>query len=117
MTLRRGSVAKQRAAGRKRPAGAGDSNSRGEQPRQSAPPAQVPAGKRGLFNTRGLAARPRMAALIIAVIGFVLTEVNRETVRNERHFYPVLLLFGPVCALYGIGGVIDPRVLNPGAIE
>jgi uncharacterized membrane protein len=59
-----------------------------------------------------LAARPRIAALIIAVIGYVLTEVNRLTVLRERNVYPMLMLFGPVCILYGLAGAIDPRIMD-----
>jgi len=63
------------------------------------------------------AARPRIASLILALIGFVLTYVNYRTVLNEHNFYPMLMLFGPVCVLVGIAGAIDPRVLNQTAIQ
>jgi len=38
-------------------------------------------------------------------------------VLNEHNFYPMLMLFGPVCVLVGIAGAIDPRVLNQTAIQ
>ena len=56
-------------------------------------------------------------ALIIAFIGFVLTAVNHFTVMNERHFYPMLLLFGPVCILFGVIGAIEPRIMNQTGIQ
>jgi len=54
---------------------------------------------------------PRIKALIVMVIGVVLVMVNHQTIQNERHFYPGLILFGPVCVLTGLGGVIDSRIL------
>ena len=72
---------------------------------------------RSLFSMKSLAARPRIAALIIAFVGYVLTEVNRLTVLRERNFYPMLMLFGPVCILFGIAGAIDPRVMNQAGVE
>ena len=61
--------------------------------------------------------KPRIISLTIAFIGFVLAAVNHRTVINERNFYPMLLLFGPVCVLIGIGGAIDPRILNQTEVE
>ncbi len=113
-------MSKQRPTGQRRPPAPRETSAeaKGRISRQSVP-RQPPAalGRTGPPAPRGLAARPRAIALVIAAIGFVLTEVNRETVRNERHFYPMLLLFGPACILFGIAGAIDPRVMNQSGIE
>lgn len=66
---------------------------------------------------RSLSARPRVAALIVAFIGFVFSAVNHRTVLNERNYYPMLMLFGPVCMLIGIAAAIEPRILNPSGIQ
>lgn len=106
-------------SGRKRAPGprAGASDTRGPLTQPSVPAQGTNAAPRGLFHARGLAARPRIAALIIALIGFVMAEVNRLAVRNERQFYPMLMLFGPACILFGIAGAIDPRVMNQAGIQ
>lgn len=56
-------------------------------------------------------------ALVIAFIGFVLIGVNHNTVVSERHFYPLLLLFGPVCVLFGLLGAVEPRIMNQTGIQ
>jgi hypothetical protein len=61
--------------------------------------------------------KPRVAALIMALIGFVLVAVNHQTVLKERHYYPMLMLFGPVCILIGIAGAIAPGLLNQSGIQ
>ncbi len=66
---------------------------------------------------RKLAAKPRIAALVIAFIGYVLTFVNYRTVWNERNYYPMLMLFGPVCILFGIVGAVEPRMMNPSGVQ
>ena len=66
---------------------------------------------------RSRTAKPRIVALILAFIGFVLAGVNHQTVMTERHYYPMLMLFGPVCALFGIAGAIDPRVMNQSGVQ
>jgi hypothetical protein len=63
-----------------------------------------------------LAAKPRVAALVIAFIGFILILVNHKTVVNERNYYPMLMLFGPVCVLFGIAGAVEPRIMNQSGI-
>ena len=57
-------------------------------------------------------AKPRVIALVIAFIGFILLLVNHKTVVNERNYYPMLMLFGPVCVLFGLTGAIEPRIMN-----
>ncbi len=75
------------------------------------------AGGRSASGTRFIAARPRIAALVIAFIGYVFLAVNHQTVLNERNFYPMLLLFGPVCILFGLAGAIEPRVMSQTRIQ
>jgi hypothetical protein len=66
---------------------------------------------------RSLTAKPRLAALIIAIIGVVLLAVNHRTVVGEHNYYPMLMLFGPVCILVGIVGAIAPGILDQSGIQ
>jgi hypothetical protein len=63
------------------------------------------------------AAKPRIIALVIAFIGFILVLVNHRTVVHERNYYPMLMLFGPVCILFGLAGAIEPRIMNRAGIQ
>ncbi|HLJ53644.1 MAG TPA: hypothetical protein VKT77_01325, partial [Chthonomonadaceae bacterium] len=104
----------------KRPSGPPDPNSPrgGGTVRQSVRLDGARAEYAGAGGTAGRlrATRPRISAVIIAAIGCVLIAVNDRTVRIERNYYPMLMLFGPVCVLYGLAGAIDPKTLNPGAL-
>lgn len=70
-------------------------------------------GDGGPVSSRLRSLRPRVYALVIAAIGGVLISVNDRTVQVDRHYYPMLMLFGPVCVLVGVAGAICPPVLKP----
>lgn len=64
-----------------------------------------------MINFRG---HPRVAAVVMLLIGAGLMVINHVTITHEHKYYMVSLFLAPAVILFGIVGLIAPGILSQG---